>query len=150
MPGIPLTADQLRVSSVLNRDARNFGKKHLVDGSTETCWNSDQGSPQWVQIDAGDGAGAGELRPTALRLMFQGGFAGKECELIGQRAQAPAADWEPIVRFFPEDSNALQTFSVPAGGPGRASGFRRLRVVFHSSTDFYGRITLYVLEIESE
>ena len=30
------------VSSVLNRDTREFGKKNLFDGCEETCWNSDQ------------------------------------------------------------------------------------------------------------
>jgi hypothetical protein len=29
------------VSSVLNRDIRSYGKKHMFDDSTETCWNSD-------------------------------------------------------------------------------------------------------------
>ncbi|KAH6928821.1 hypothetical protein HPB50_020118 [Hyalomma asiaticum] len=32
----------LEVSSVLNRDVSNFGKKHLTDGCRDTCWNSDQ------------------------------------------------------------------------------------------------------------
>jgi hypothetical protein len=31
-----------RVSSVLNRATREFGKQHLLDGNTDTCWNSDQ------------------------------------------------------------------------------------------------------------
>jgi len=31
-----------RVSSVLNRDVRQFGKKFMFDGKDETCWNSDQ------------------------------------------------------------------------------------------------------------
>lgn len=31
-----------RVSSVLNRDVKQFGKKHMFDTSEETCWNSDQ------------------------------------------------------------------------------------------------------------
>lgn len=31
-----------RVSSVLNRNTRQFGKKHLFDQDEETCWNSDQ------------------------------------------------------------------------------------------------------------
>lgn len=30
------------MSSVLNRDAKQFGKKHMFDASEETCWNSDQ------------------------------------------------------------------------------------------------------------
>jgi len=31
----------IRVSSVLNRNTKAFGKQHLFDGSDETCWNSD-------------------------------------------------------------------------------------------------------------
>ncbi|RMB89773.1 hypothetical protein DUI87_33788 [Hirundo rustica rustica] len=38
-----------RVSSVLNRDVKHFGKQHLFDGSEETCWNSDQ--PHRFQVE---------------------------------------------------------------------------------------------------
>lgn len=31
-----------RVSSVLNKDTKQFGKKHLFDGESETCWNSNE------------------------------------------------------------------------------------------------------------
>jgi hypothetical protein len=31
-----------RVSSVLNRDTKSYGKNFLCDGKEETCWNSDQ------------------------------------------------------------------------------------------------------------
>ena len=31
-----------RVSSVLNRDVKQFGKKYMFDSNEETCWNSDQ------------------------------------------------------------------------------------------------------------
>ena len=31
-----------RVSSVLNRDVKQFGKKYMFDDNEETCWNSDQ------------------------------------------------------------------------------------------------------------
>lgn len=41
---------ECRVSSVLGRNTRELGKQHLFDGSPETCWNSDQGTPQWVAI----------------------------------------------------------------------------------------------------
>jgi hypothetical protein len=30
-----------RVSSVLNKDNKNYGKKNLIDGTEETCWNSE-------------------------------------------------------------------------------------------------------------
>ena len=32
----------VRVSSVLNRDVKQFGKKFMFDGEEDTCWNSDQ------------------------------------------------------------------------------------------------------------
>ena len=31
-----------RVSTTLNRDNKMYGKKFMLDGSDETCWNSDQ------------------------------------------------------------------------------------------------------------
>ena len=31
-----------RVSSVLNKDNKSYGKQFLCDGKEETCWNSDQ------------------------------------------------------------------------------------------------------------
>ena len=33
-----------RVSSVLNKDVKNFGPAFLNDGLSETCWNSEQGN----------------------------------------------------------------------------------------------------------
>lgn len=41
---------ECRVSSVLGRNTRTLGKQYLFDGSPETCWNSDQGTPQWVAL----------------------------------------------------------------------------------------------------
>ena len=32
----------LRVSSVLNRDSSQYGKKFMFDKNEDTCWNSDQ------------------------------------------------------------------------------------------------------------
>ena len=62
----PQTDSHIEVSSTLNRDTKQFGKKFLFDGREETCWNSDQvaiefvfsivncdlqGSPQWVSLE---------------------------------------------------------------------------------------------------
>ncbi|KAJ1549613.1 Nuclear receptor 2C2-associated protein [Cladochytrium tenue] len=102
---------KVRVSSVLNRDQRSFGRQNLIDGDPETCWNSEQvgavvsGSPQWISVDFGRPAVLKELR-----LTFQGGFVGCDCEL-----QTPAADgsqWDVLERFYPEDSNSTQIRTV--------------------------------------
>lgn len=31
-----------RVSSTLNNDHKNYGKKNMFDGNEETCWNSSE------------------------------------------------------------------------------------------------------------
>ena len=33
---------QVKVSSVLNRQVREYGKIFMFDGREDTCWNSDQ------------------------------------------------------------------------------------------------------------
>ena len=33
--------DAVQVSSVLQKNHREYGKKFLYDGKSETCWNSD-------------------------------------------------------------------------------------------------------------
>ena len=38
------------MSSVLNRDTRQFGKKHMFDENNETCWNSDQVKSIYIYI----------------------------------------------------------------------------------------------------
>jgi len=119
-----------RVSSTLNRDTKQFGKKFLFDNREETCWNSDQGSPQWISLEFQ------ELTSVAgLCLQFQGGFAGKECYVETDGTLK-------ILDFYPEDSNKLQYFYLK-----ERVNVKKIRIAFNSSTDFYGRITLYKLDL---
>ncbi|NWW83561.1 NR2CA protein, partial [Climacteris rufus] len=67
-----------RVSSVLHRDAKQFGKQHLFDGNEDTCWNSDQGTSQWVSLEF-----PRPVRVSQLHLQFQGGFSSRLCTLEG-------------------------------------------------------------------
>ena len=53
-------------------------------------------------------------------------------------------DFETITQFFPDDSNKLQSFSIDDAKNFEAIKFR---VLFGSSTDFFGRITIYSLEL---
>ncbi|XP_071434258.1 nuclear receptor 2C2-associated protein isoform X2 [Pithys albifrons albifrons] len=77
-----------RVSSVLNRDGKQFGKKHMFDMSEETCWNSDQGTYQWVTLDF-----PRPVKVSQLHIQFQGGFSSRLCTLegriLGQPLEAP-------------------------------------------------------------
>ncbi|XP_078412213.1 nuclear receptor 2C2-associated protein [Cetorhinus maximus] len=89
-----------RVSSVLNRDVKQFGKKFLFDRNEETCWNSDQGACQWVMLEFPQ-----TVKVTELQLQFQGGFTGRTCRLEGGRKEANLVK---IADFYPEDTNRLQ------------------------------------------
>ncbi|XP_049788273.1 nuclear receptor 2C2-associated protein [Schistocerca cancellata] len=125
---------QCRVSSVLNRDVKLYGKKHIFDGNDETCWNSDQGSPQWIEIEFPD-----VKNLSAFEIQFQGGFVGKDCQI----EIVPGPESEKYVEpFYPEDINSLQKFSLKSVTPAKVVKF-----VFNSSTDFFGRIVVYNLTL---
>ncbi|CAI8058468.1 Nuclear receptor 2C2-associated protein [Geodia barretti] len=128
---------RVKVSSVLNRDLRQFGKQFMFDGSEETCWNSDQGSPQYVRVDLGRLAVVRELR-----VQFQGGFAGRECELKAGGGGGGEED-RVLMQFYPSDTNSLQIF--PLNGDGEPT--QVYSVFFKTSTDFFGRITVYSLQL---
>ncbi|XP_058257177.1 nuclear receptor 2C2-associated protein [Hemibagrus wyckioides] len=128
---------QSRVSSVLNRDVKQFGKKFMFDSSEETCWNSDQGECQWVLLEF-----PVPVRMSELKLQFQGGFSGKSCKLEGCNKNG---NLEHIMDFYPEDNNALQSFPIQ-----NAPLVQKLKIVFENSTDFFGRIIVYSLDILGE
>ncbi|XP_060736121.1 nuclear receptor 2C2-associated protein [Tachysurus vachellii] len=128
---------QSRVSSVLNRDVKQFGKKFMFDGSEETCWNSDQGECQWVLLEF-----PVSVRMSELKLQFQGGFSGKSCKLEGCIKNE---NLEHIMDFYPEDNNSLQIFPIQ-----NAPLVQKLKIVFENSTDFFGRIIVYSLDVLGE
>ncbi|TGZ58870.1 hypothetical protein CRM22_009395 [Opisthorchis felineus] len=136
-----LEIDRTTVSSVLNRDIKQFGKAHLFDGNPETCWSSDSGSPQWIHISL-----KSPECINAIRIQFQGGFSGLDTtleawndnEFVGRGKDAKAT-----VELFPKDTNVLQTLPVSLSEP-----FLHYRIVFHSTTDFYGRVIVYQLSLQ--
>jgi hypothetical protein len=89
-----------RVSSVLNRDVKQYGKTFMFDGEEDTCWNSDRGSPQSVTVELPSAASV-----VLLEIRFQGGFASREGALL---AGADVGDLKEIQKFYPSDSNSLQ------------------------------------------
>lgn len=118
-----------KVSSVLNKNVREFGKKHLFDQCEDTCWNSDQGSPQYIALTFVE-----PLKISQVQLQFQGGFVGTHCHFV--------VDDDDKVEFFPEDSNKIQNFSLD-----QDKCTSSLKIVFGGSTDFFGRITIYHLKL---
>eukprot|EP01038_Epipyxis_sp_PR26KG_P014365 gene14365-19267_t len=115
-----------KVSSVLNGSAE-FSSKFMFDNNLDTCWNSDQGSPQFIIIDF--------LKPVSihlLKIMFQGGFVGQECVIeVGDNVSSllPIHQLDVI-----EDSNEMQSFPITSC----PSLHRFMKIIFNQSTDFYG------------
>ncbi|KAK2541861.1 Nr2c2ap [Columba livia] len=129
-----------RVSSVLNRDVKQFGKKHMFDASEETCWNSDQGSSQWVTLDF-----PSTVRISQLHIQFQGGFSSRLCTLEGCRAGEEPVK---ISNLYPEDTNAMQiSFAALHRFQVEETELDKLKITFENSTDFFGRIVVYHLGV---
>jgi hypothetical protein len=55
------------------------------------------------------------------------------------------ADFTKIAEFFPEEKNLPQTFVFPE--EQKQSPWKRLKILFNDSTDFYGRIIIYDLDV---
>ena len=76
--------------------------------------------------------------------MFQGGFAGRHVQ-ISSSPSSEAAELTAITDIYPADNNAEQVFVIPPSPPAA-----RIKVTFIESTDFYGRITVYKLDLIGE
>ncbi|KAG9127430.1 hypothetical protein FRC07_013875 [Ceratobasidium sp. 392] len=132
----------IKVSSTLDK---SVGKKNLIDGSPETCWTSTAGLPQFVELQFPEA-----VNPMQLALTFQGGFVGTKCTIYGMVSQnegtdaQPAPSWNVVDKIYPEDINRRQLFALKLGVDQQLV---RLKIVFEESSDFFGRITLYNLEL---
>lgn len=78
----------------------------------------------------------------SIVFQFQGGFVGKKCIVVGSTVDAPNDYSIDIDTFYPEDINPTQTFNFEATQP-----LKRVKIIFEESTDFYGRITVYKLDV---
>lgn len=50
---------------------------------------------------------------------------------------------EELTRIYAEDVNRMQTFDLPS-----SSAIHQLKLIFEQSSDFFGRITIYDLQID--
>ncbi|KAI0756386.1 galactose-binding domain-like protein [Daedaleopsis nitida] len=134
-----ITAEtKIKVSSTLDK---TVGKKYLTDGSPETCWTSQQGTPQYIQLSF-----PSPVIPKRIDITFQGGFVGTRCVVECQSGDEKT--WRVLTRIYPEDVNRKQTFGVVAESTDLVeASIKGLRLVFQESSDFFGRITVYDLHI---
>lgn len=61
---------------------------------------------------------------------------------VGSTVDAPNDYSIEIDTFYPEDINPTQTFNFEA-----TPALKRVKIIFEESTDFYGRITVYKLDV---
>lgn len=106
----------------------------MFDGDEETCWNSHQGKPQFILLSFET-----PVHIADLKFMFQGGFVGQNGQIWIQKPNC--SEFEQLKEFFPKDENTEQVFNVDTGS------ISRLRIVFPESTDFFGRVTIYSMEV---
>lgn len=125
-----------RVSSVLGKNTRELGKQHLFDGSPESCWNSDQGTPQWVALRWKE-----PVVVTAIIAQFQGGFCGS-IDTVVEVGQDGSTSWEELTPWHLEDVGTEQILRLL-----QPCSLSSLRLNFKSSTDFHGRIIMYKLDV---
>jgi hypothetical protein len=77
-----------------------------------------------------------------VSMTFQGGFVGKKCVAEASVAESPNRYDQDLGTLYPEDVNSTQSFTVKCAAP-----VQRLKLVFEESTDFFGRITMYKLDV---
>ncbi|TFK41968.1 galactose-binding domain-like protein [Crucibulum laeve] len=140
-----LSADtSVKVSSTLDK---SVGKKYLIDGNPETCWTSQQGLPQFIQLGFPK-----PVIPRRISIIFQGGFVGTRCSVqvpVLNEDGTPTKDWKVFTSIYPEDVNRKQTFALKPLEPELVNAkTSALKLVFEESSDFFGRITVYDLALD--
>ncbi|KAG2814196.1 hypothetical protein PC129_g10572 [Phytophthora cactorum] len=125
-----------RASSTLDRNKQLYGAANMMSADLSSCWNSAQGSPQHVQVFFHR-----VVDISTLCIMFQGGFVGQDVQVHVKKAGG-GVQWEEVaVDVDPEDSNDLQEF------PCKLQHVEAIALTFQRSTDFFGRVVIYRLQV---
>lgn len=108
----------------------------MLSPNLSSCWNSAQGRPQYVHVYFHR-----VVSVASLDFMFQGGFVGQQVQVHFKQSGENAL-WEmATIDIDPIDSNDLQTFACAL------PHIQALAFTFQRSTDFYGRVVIYRLQV---
>lgn len=126
---------------------------NALDTTNETsCWNSDavpSGSEDPITLTICFGR---TIILDELRIQFQGGFVAEECTAYSA-AETNGGDiiWNELenAHIEPEDINEMQIFDL-SGAKLSDRRCNLLKLSFEASSDFYGRITIYKLQVWGE
>ncbi|XP_054090412.1 nuclear receptor 2C2-associated protein isoform X2 [Zeugodacus cucurbitae] len=96
-----------------------------------------QGTPQWIIIRFEE-----PQTVSKFSFQFQGGFVANPISI-----HVETEDSKQILEetFYPEDINSSQSFILHQ--PIKSKEAAKIKFLFPSSTDFFGRIILYEIEI---
>jgi phosphotransferase system HPr-like phosphotransfer protein len=115
--------------------------------NASSCWNSegkkDDGPNQscWIQLDFGR-----PVRPSQLSVQFQAGFSAETCTVQAKSdtTSTDCSSWLSIQNLELEDDHEVQIRPLQ---PLSDAPLTSLRLIFEDFTDFYGRVTIYRLEV---
>jgi len=139
-----------RASSVLNNNSKLYGANNALDNKNEsTCWNSE-----------GQGDGSIEhsfivnfhrrVKISSIALQFQGGFAAEKCQFYTTKIPSEGkVNWKEVEDAYiePENVNDLQMFELEECESADDLTCDAIKLNFGDSTDFYGRVILYKIEV---
>ena len=117
--------------------------------NTSSCWNSegsDDQSSQWIQLDFGR-----RVLPRQVRLQFQAGFSAESCAVqtkVESSDDIGCSRWTTVETFELCDAHEVQVRQIHESS--ESLEWSSLRLVFDDFTDFYGRVTIYQLEVLGE
>eukprot|EP00536_Pseudo-nitzschia_multiseries_P002832 jgi/Psemu1/184420/e_gw1.39.143.1 len=139
-----------RASSVLQNNTKVYGPAKALDcDDVLTSWNS-EGSPNgkkesFLIIDfCGGGKHPNRtVKPSELGLQFQAGFSAEEVTVYAAKPREEADETNEEIEA--DDDHELQSFPLSLDDPTSA-----LKVVFDETTDFYGRVIVYQIQVWGE
>uniref|UniRef100_A0A7S2SH16 SUN domain-containing protein n=1 Tax=Eucampia antarctica TaxID=49252 RepID=A0A7S2SH16_9STRA len=163
----PSKGTSASASSVLNRNSKLYGPMNALDlkSGISNCWNSDAvvapngGSKNNNSVDGNDEGTSIDfiidfhrtVCVEEIRIQFQGGFVGKDCILYvpNNNNDEKEEKWleleEAIVE--PEDTTEVQCFDLTEESETNRRHCPTLKLKFDDSSDFYGRVTIYKIEV---
>mmetsp|Transcript_8470 Transcript_8470/g.20916 ORF Transcript_8470/g.20916 Transcript_8470/m.20916 type:complete len:169 (-) Transcript_8470:102-608(-) len=150
----PSTGTTAKASSVLQNNTKVYGPAKALDcDDVLTSWNS-EGSPNgkkesFLIIDfCGGGKHPNRrVKPSEMGLQFQAGFSAEEVTVYAksQEEGGSGSQWLKVEEIEAEDDHELQSFPLSLENPTSA-----LKVVFDETTDFYGRVIIYQIQVWGE
>jgi len=124
---------------------KQYSKDHMFDGNSDTCWQSKEGKPQSIAITF---EGMKVVRKVLIQ--FQGGFAATECQVMIDGSEESGTKWQALQTLHPHDNNHPQEFQIAEECLASTTGggaTQNVRIVFPDSTDQFGRVVVYKLNI---